>query len=119
MSGDHPSAAEPASLADRFPSGWETTSPADLRRSESAVSVTTEVLAACLTRPEVRYVSVDTSGDPTALRVWVATFTAPTQQELDRLQAAHRGAVIIAMRLPPGQSEPSVGPSETLFRRNA
>jgi len=107
MSGDHPSAAEPASLADRFPSGWETTSPADLRRSESAVSVTTEVLAR------------DTSGDPTALRVWVATFTAPTQQELDRLQAAHRGAVIIAMRLPPGQSEPSVGPSETLFRRNA
>ncbi len=117
MPDNHPTAPQAASPGNRLPPGWEAPLSADLSLPAGSLPVVVKLLGACLACPEVHYVSVDAADDAPALRVWVTAFTAYTQQELDRLQAAHPGAVIIAMRLPPGEEVPSVGPGETLFRR--
>lgn len=117
MPDNHPPTSQAAPKGDWLPRGWEALPSADLPLPTDTAQVAAEVLGACLTCPEVLYVSVEAHDAASALRVWVTSFTASTQQELDRLQTAHRGAVMIAMRLPPGEEAPSVGPGETLFRR--
>lgn len=84
---------------------------------DAAAALLRELLEACELFPEVRAVSVEHAEDGPAFRVWVTAFVAPLQLELDRLQAANRALVIIALRLPPGIDRPSVGPEELLYAR--
>lgn len=102
----------------KVPSSWHTVAHSGEPLPPEAAALLAELLEACAPYPEVRAVSIENSEDGPAFRVWVTAFLGHVQQELDRLQAAHRSLIIIAMRLPPEASLPNVGPAETLYARS-
>jgi len=100
-----------------LPASWRVRATPQEPLPAEAAALLTELLAACDPHPEVRAISIEDSEGGPAFRVWLTAFVGALQLELDRLQAAHRSLIVIAVRLPAGSTVPTVSPSERLYTR--
>jgi len=98
-------------------SGWDTAHTPGHGLPPETAALLAELLESCDPFPQVRAVSVENSEDGPAFRVWVTAFAGPLQLELDRLQAAHRSLIVIAVRLPADAARPLAGPADWIYAR--